>query len=71
MNANITKIPLKTAMEVYDISKTMIYNLIDEQVLTPFYFRGSSTKPYFDIQQIEAALRPEPNGGTKRKKTTS
>lgn len=66
---NITKIPLKTAMEIYDLSKTSFYKLIEERVLTPFYFKGGSTKPFFCIRQIEEALRPEPGGGTKRKKT--
>ncbi len=65
---NIQKIPLKTVMEVYDISKTTIYKLVDEKTLTPHYFRGSSTKPYFAIQEIENALRPEIGGGTKRRK---
>ncbi len=65
-----TKIPLSKLMLEYDMSKTTVYSLIEQQVLIPLYFRGSSTKPFFDIQQVEAALVRQPNGGVKRKKTS-
>ncbi len=55
---NIDKLPLKTIMKVYDISKTTVYKLIENKVLVPHYFPGPSTKPYFSITQIEATLVP-------------
>ncbi len=62
-----TKVPIENLCERLHCSKPFVYRLVDAGIITPFYFDGNFTKPFFDIPQVEQALRPQPDGRTKRK----
>jgi len=51
-----SKLSFKATMAALDCSRSFVYSLIDKGILTPFYIEGSR-KPYFDLNQIEAAMK--------------
>ena len=63
-----TKIPLDETKKRYGYSKTKIYDFIKTGVFTPYYFPGS-TKPFFDVREIESKLCPTADRGVKRKQS--
>ena len=67
MYAQIKKVPIDKLCEVLYQSKTQIYKLVDAGLITPYYFVGNFTKPYFDLEEVDKALQPQPNGGVKRR----
>jgi len=67
METSQTKVSGNKLMRVLDCSKPYLYDLIGKGIITPYYFEGNFTKPYFDLKQVFSALKPQPNGGIKRK----
>lgn len=64
-----TKVSGAKLMTILNCSKPYLYDLINKRVITPYYFeseKGNFTKPFFDTQEVFAALKPMPGGGTKR-----
>jgi len=62
-----TKVPIEHLCERLHCSRPQVYRLVDAGLITPYYFTGGFTKPYFDLEEIFTALKPMPDGKTKRK----
>jgi len=52
------KIPRKKLMELYGISKSKILQLEGEGILIPQYFNQNSRLAFYDVEQVEKALKP-------------
>jgi len=61
------KVPIEELAVILHHSKTQIYKLVDARLITPYYFTGGFTKPFFDLEEVYSALEPMANGGIKRK----
>jgi len=67
MYTQSTKMPIEGLCERLHCSKPFVYQLVDAGIITPHYFKGGFTKAYFDIEEVDKALQPQPGGGVKRK----
>lgn len=60
-------VPIEELAEILHHSKTQIYNLVNAGLITPYYFKGSFTKPFFSLEEVYSALEPTADGRVKRK----
>lgn len=67
MYPQLKKVPIDQLCEILHQSKTQVYKLVDANLITPYYFTGGFTKPYFDLEEVDRALQPEIGGGVKRR----
>jgi hypothetical protein len=52
------KVPRKKILEWFGISKVRLIQLEKKHGFTKFYFDESRRKPYYDLKEIEDALKP-------------
>jgi len=67
MYTQISKVSIEALCKRLHLSKPQIYKLVDAGLITPYYFTGGFTKPYFDLEEVFAGLQPMPGGGVKRR----
>jgi len=67
MYPQLKKVPIEQLSEMLHQSRTQIYKLVDAGLITPYYFRGNFTKPFFSLEEVDKALQPEVGGGVKRR----
>ena len=59
VNAYKPVLSIDDVMQLLDCSRSNIYNLIDEEIIIPHYFPNKKKRPYFLLDQILGALKPE------------